>query len=275
MRTLVAIALGLAVAASAAAAKPSKVATLLAAGDISSCASNGDEQTAALLARASGTIAALGDLAYESDSRDELAQCYERTWGRFLGRTRAALGNHEYAGSDARLAIAYFHLPPDGWYSYRLGAWHVIVLNSNCAKVGGCGAGSPQWRWLRSDLASHGARCTLAYWHHPRWSSGMHGDTAELDPLWRLLTDFHADVVLSSHDHDYERFAPIDGIRQFVVGTGGKSLYPLLPLRRSSSVTGNSDTFGVLRLTLRPDGYDWRFLPVAGAFTDAGSGRCR
>ncbi len=249
---------------------------LLAAGDIASCSSDGDARTAALLAHEPGTIAALGDLAYQGGTAAELRDCYAPTWGRFRSRTRAALGNHEYETGNAGAAIAYFHLPPNGWYSYELGAWHVVVLNSNCSYVGGCDAGSRQWQWLRDDLASHPARCTLAYWHHPRWSSGLHGDTAEMQPLWALLARFDADVVLSGHDHDYERFAPIDGIREFVVGTGGRSHYPLRPFRRASSVVADALTFGVLRLTLRPGSYSWRFLPAAGStFTDEGSGRCR
>jgi hypothetical protein len=268
-------AVALAAVAAAAAAPRAGVATLLAAGDISSCSSEGDSQTAALLKRNPGTIAALGDLAYDASTSEQLAQCYAPTWGRFLPRTRAALGNHEYESGSAGAAIAYFRLPHDGWYSYTLGAWHVVVLNSNCDEVGGCETGSRQWNWLRSDLASHRARCTLAYWHHPRWSSGPHGDHDEVDPLWRLLARSRADVVLTGHDHDYERFAPIDGIRQFVVGTGGKSHYELSSPRRRSSVAGNDTTYGVLRLTLQRDRYAWRFLAVAGGgFSDSGSGRC-
>jgi acid phosphatase type 7 len=270
-----AVVVALIASAAAPAASPARVATLLAAGDISSCSSDGDSLTAALLARNPGTVAALGDLAYDASTREQLTQCYAPTWGRFLPRTRAALGNHEYESGSAEPAIAYFHLPHDGWYSYTLGTWHVIVLNSNCDEVGGCHEGSRQWGWLRANLASHRARCTLAYWHHPRWSSGRHGDKAELDPLWRLLARAHADVVLTGHDHDYERFAPIDGIRQFVVGTGGKSHYDLPSVRRPSSVAGNDRTYGVLRLTLRPDRYAWRFLNVPGTtFSDSGSGRC-
>jgi hypothetical protein len=160
-----------------------------------------------------------------------------------------------------------------------------VVINSNCAQVGGCGAGSPQEQWLRADLAAHPAPCTLAYWHHPRFSSGnVHGDHAALEPIWRALYESRADVVLSGHEHNYERFAPQDslgnldwdrGIRQFVVGTGGRSHYegftPVLP----HSEVRNGDTFGVLRLALYPTGYDWQFIPEAGkTFTDAGSGTC-
>jgi 3',5'-cyclic AMP phosphodiesterase CpdA len=251
--------------------------TLLAAGDIASCASDGDEATAKILARTPGTIAALGDLAYDRGTAEELRDCYGPSWGRFLARTRAALGNHEYGTGNADAAIAYFGLPPNGWYSYDLGAWHIVVLNSNCSLVGGCDEGSPQVRWLEDDLAAHPARCTLAYWHHPRFSSGIHGSDSTMAPIWRVLARAGADVVLAGHDHDYERFAPFGGIRSFVVGTGGKSRYPLLfPLRRPRSIARSWSADGVLRLTLRPAGYDWRFLPAAGAsFTDAGTGTCR
>ena len=150
-----------------------------------------------------------------------------------------------------------------------------MVLNSNCARVGGCDVGSPQWRWLRSDLATHPTRCTLAYWHHPRFSSGLHGSTTSMAALWDLLARAHADVVLAGHDHDYERFAPQSGIRSFVVGTGGASAYPVVfPIR--GSVVHRSGVFGVLRLRLRPGAYDWRYLPAGGAtFADAGSSSCR
>jgi acid phosphatase type 7 len=261
-------------AARPAAPAPTAV-TLLAAGDIASCASTGDEATAALLAREKGTVAVLGDAVYERGTVEEFRDCYAPTWGRFRARTRAALGNHEYGTGSAAPAIAYFGLPPRGWYAYSLGAWRIVVLNSNCSRVGGCGAGSPQWRWLRSELAGRPARCTLAYWHHPRFSSGLHGSDRTLAELWRLLASARADVVLAGHDHHYERFAPLDGIRSFVVGTGGRSQYPVLR-RLPSSRAYDWTTFGVLRLELRADGYTLRFVPVTGrSFTDAGSGRCR
>jgi hypothetical protein len=248
-------------------------ATLVAAGDIASCSSTGDEATAALVARIPGTVATLGDTVYDRGSADEFARCY--SWRRFAGRTRAALGNHDYGTGNADAAIALFRLPARGWYSYRLGAWHVIVLNSNCSHAGGCEAGSPQERWLRSDLASHRSRCTLAYWHHPRWSSGMHGSDRTMAALWNDLARGGADVVLSGHDHHYERFAPIGGIRSFVVGTGGRSHYPVLRRLRTSRAVNDRD-WGVLRLTLRAAGYSWRFVPVAGAtWTDTGTASCR
>ncbi len=249
--------------------------TLVAVGDIASCASNGDEQTAALVKRLPGTIAVLGDIAYDDGSSADFAHCFDPSWGPLVPRIRAALGNHEYNTGTAAVAISKFALPQNGWYSYAIGAWHVIVLNSNCDEIGGCARDSLQWRWLKADLAAHRNRCTLAYWHHPRFSSGLHGSSVATAALWDLLSRAGADVVLSGHDHDYERFAPIKGIRSFVVGTGGKSLYPML-VPRARSVVRSSSTYGVLELTLRPTGYNWRFLPVRGGrFTDAGKANCR
>ncbi len=250
-------------------------ATLIAAGDVASCRSPGDEATAALVAKVPGTVAVLGDIVYDRGTAAELARCYSPSWGRFRKRTRPALGNHDYASGSAAPALAYFGLQPRSYYSYELGAWHAVVLDSNCWAVGGCGAGSPQERWLRADLAAHPARCTLAYWHHPRFSSGLHGGTEAVASLWNALAEAGADVVLAGHDHHYERFAPVDGIRSFVVGTGGRSRYPVLRRTAGSEVV-DFRTYGVLKLTLRADGYDWRFLPAAGGtFTDAGSESCR
>jgi acid phosphatase type 7 len=248
--------------------------TLVAAGDIASCRSTGDERTAALVARIPGTIAVLGDAVYEHGTAAEFRDCY--SWRRFRGRTRAALGNHEYGSADAAPAKAYFRLPPTGYYSYELGSWHVVVLNSNCGPAGGCGDGSPQQRWLEADLAASAAGCTLAYWHHPRFSSGLHGSDATMAALWRTVARGGGDVVLAGHDHHYERFAPFGGIRSFVVGTGGRSLYPVLRrLARPRSVVAHDRGYGVLRLTLREEGYDWRFVPAAGpSFRDSGSAEC-
>ena len=249
--------------------------TLLALGDIASCASDGDEQTAALLAKLSGTIAAIGDVVYPNGTAQDFADCFSPAWAPLLPRIRAALGNHEYNTGSAATAIAMLGLPQRGWYSYELGAWHVVVLNGNCGFVGGCAAGSPQWRWLRFDLAAHPSRCTLAYWHQPRYSSGLHGSDLSYQPFWDLLARARADVVLAGHDHHYERFAPVQGIREFVVGTGGASHYPVLWPRRGS-VVHDDHTFGVLRLGLRRASYTWKFLPVGGGtFTDAGRAGCR
>jgi hypothetical protein len=248
-------------------------ATLVAAGDIATCGSQTDEATAWIVAKIPGTVAVLGDAVYERGTAAEFRDCY--SWRRFRSRTRAALGNHEYLTPDARPARAYFRLPAPGYYSYELGAWHVVVLNSNCGPAGGCGSGSPQQRWLEADLAATSATCTLAYAHHPRFSSGLHGSDPSLETLWRTLARGGADVFLAGHDHHYERFAPRDGIRAFVVGTGGRSLYPVLRRLRSPRSVALALRHGILRLTLRDRGYDWKFRGLPGSPAgDAGSGRC-
>jgi Calcineurin-like phosphoesterase len=262
--------------------------TLVAAGDIGFCGQPYDEATAEVVKTIDGTVAALGDLAYETGSAAEFASCYQPSWGAFKARTRPAAGNHEYE-SDAA-ASGYFGYwgalagtPGQGWYSYELGAWHVIALNSNCSFVGGCGPGSPQEAWLRADLKAHPATCTLAYWHHPRWSGGQVTSDADTDMFWQDLFAGNADVVLVGHAHNYQRFAPQNpvgvadparGIRQFVVGTGGNpNLHPVAPIA-NTEVT-NRDTWGVLKLTLHPRGYDWQFVRAAGGnFTDSGSQAC-
>jgi hypothetical protein len=264
------------------------VVTLLAAGDIASCSSTGDEATAALLdARPNAMIATLGDNVYESGTATEFRECYDPTWGRHKGRTRPALGNHEYGVFRAGGYFGAFGSAageaPLGWYSYDLGAWHVVVLNSNCEVVG-CATGGSQDRFLRDDLAASPARCTVAIWHHPRWSSGtVHGPTVALQSLYTALFELGVDVLLSGHEHNYERFAPLDpagqvdtarGVRQFVVGTGGRSHYPFGPPAAGSEVR-NDNTFGVLALTLRAGSYQWQFVPEAGkTFTDSGSFNC-
>jgi calcineurin-like phosphoesterase family protein len=248
--------------------------TLIAVGDIASCSSTGDEQTAALVKKLPGTIAVLGDIAYPNGSAADFRKCFDPSWGSLVPRIKAALGNHEYNTGSAKTAIAELHLPKSGWYSYDLGSWHLVVLNGNCSFVGGCGVGSPQWRFLKADLASHPSTCTLAYWHQPRFSSGLHGSSSRYQPFWTLLAKAKAELVLSGHDHDFERFAPVQGIRQFVVGTGGAGRYPILVLRRGS-VVHSSSTYGVLRLTLGNASYSWKFLPVGGgSFTDTGSAAC-
>jgi acid phosphatase type 7 len=262
--------------------------TLLAAGDIASCTSDGDEQTAALLDSLPGTVLTLGDTVYDDGSADEFERCYLPSWGRFRHRTYPAPGNHDYQTFEAMGYYGFFGpragQPGKGWYSFDRGRWHLIALNSNCEVVGGCQPGSEQERWLRGDLAAHPARCTLAFWHHPRFSSGTtHGSDRAVGGLWLALYEAGADVVLVGHEHNYERFAPLDplggvdparGVREFVVGTGGKSHYPFgSPLPGSEA--RNSDSFGVLQLQLRRTGYSWRFLPAqGGSFQDSGSASC-
>jgi hypothetical protein len=260
---------------------------LVGAGDIASCDGSGDEATARLLDGIAGTVFTTGDNVYSSGTAAEFATCYDPSWGRHKARTRPAPGNHDYYTPGARGYYSYFGAaagdPATGYYSYDLGTWHIVVLNSNCAAVGGCGAGSAQERWLRADLAAHPTTCTLAYWHHPRFSSGGHGNTVAVQAIWQALYDAGADVVLNGHDHTYERFAPqtptgirdeARGMREFVVGTGGRSHYPITTPIANSEVH-NTDTFGVLKMTLHPTSYAWEFVPVAGStFTDQGSAAC-
>jgi hypothetical protein len=245
-------------------------------------------ETADLLVKAPlQGVLPLGDQQYESGTLSDFKREYDPTWGRVLGISHPAVGNHEYVTRDA---AGYFDYYGDragpagrGYYSFDLGAWHFIALNSNCAKVRGCQPKSPQGRWLAADLAKHRNRCTLAFWHHPRFSSGLHGNQLQTAPLWDALYAAGADVVLAGHDHHYERFRPLTpagqpdekrGIRQFIVGTGGKNLYPIVKVQPGSEVR-NADSFGVLMLTLRPTSYDWRFAGVAGSsFTDSGTGTC-
>jgi hypothetical protein len=262
-------------------------AVLVGAGDIASCASEGDEATARTLDGVPGTVFTAGDNAYERGTDREFAECYHPSWGRHRARTRPTPGNHEYHTPGAAGYFRYFGAaagePGKGYYGYELGGWQVIALNSNCRYIGGCGPGSPQLEWLRRELAGHRAQCTVAYWHHPRFSSGLHGEAAEMGPIWEALHAAGADVVIAGHDHTYERFAPLDaagrpdprGMRSFVVGTGGRSLYPFRSVAAGSEVRRN-DTYGVLKLTLGVGRYEWEFLPVAGrTFRDRGSGDCR
>ncbi|OLC73489.1 MAG: hypothetical protein AUH78_13770 [Gemmatimonadetes bacterium 13_1_40CM_4_69_8] len=260
--------------------------TLVGAGTVASCSSSGDEATAAILDATPGTVFTLGDNVYPSGSLANYQNCYNPSWGRHKVRTAPALGNHEYDTSPtAADYFSYFGAaagdPTKGYYSYDLGAWHIVALNSDVSMS----AGSPQEQWLRADLAAHPQRCTLAYWHHPRFSSGStHGSMAQAQPLWQALYDAGAEIVLSGHEHNYERFAPqtpggaLDlarGIREFVVGTGGGSgAYPFgTPIANSEvRITGVN---GVLKLTLGDGSYSWQFIPVAGqTATDSGSGTC-
>ena len=267
---------------------PNSDPVLVGAGDIASCSSSGDEATAKLLSHIPGTVFTTGDNAYEDGTASEFADCYGPSWGRFKDRTRPSVGNHEYQTPNASGYFGYFGAaagdPDKGYYSYDRGEWHIISLNSMCGEVGGCGANSPMVTWLKEDLASNPTSCTLAYFHHPLFSSGSeHGNDPRMRPSWDALYEAGAEVVLNGHDHDYERFGPQTpageadpkrGIREFVVGTGGNSLYAFLPPKPNSQVR-NVDAYGVLKLTLHPDSYEWKFVPVAGkTFTDSGSDGC-
>jgi calcineurin-like phosphoesterase family protein len=233
----------------------------------------------------------LGDNQYFDGALAQYRAVFAPTWGRLGPLLRPAPGNHEYQTPGAAGYFDYFGAAAGdrsrGYYSFDLGTWHIVSLNSNCADLpgdhGGCGPGSPQLRWLADDLAAHPRACTLAYWHHPRFSSGQHGDDPAYDAFWQVLYQAGADVILNGHDHDYERFAPQDpfggadpehGIRELVVGTGGRETRPFAAVRPNSEAR-NAQDLGVLKLRLRTDGYDWEFLSAAGgSFADRGSGGC-
>src|SRR5215204_4766674 len=268
------------------------------AGDIASCASTGDEATAKLLddivagAPSTTTVFTAGDDAYESGTASEFTNCYNPTWGRHQAITRPTVGNHEYySTANASGYFGYFgsilSLAGDtgqGYYSYDLGSWHMIALNSNCSFVA-CAAGSTQEQWLKADLAAHSNACTLAYWHHPRFSSKLSsGGNSSMKPFWDALYTAKAEVVLNGHIHNYERFAPqmptgvadpAQGIREFVVGTGGKSLNTFTNNGVANSQVRYANAYGVLKLTLHPSSYDWQFMTApGGTVADSGSGSC-
>jgi hypothetical protein len=235
----------------------------------------------------SDLVLPLGDNQYWNGSLARYRSVYDGTWGRFKPITRPVPGDHEYQTTGASGYYDYFGAaagsPSKGYYSYDVGTWHVIALNSNCSKVGGCGARSPQLEWLRADLRTHPTTCTLAYWHRPRFSSGEQGSSTAPGAFWEALYQHRADVVLSGHDHIYERFGPqtptgvadpARGVRQFVVGTGGKSHGGFGQILANSEAR-DADTYGVLKLTLHPSGYDWEFVPESGGtFTDRGNAPC-
>ncbi len=287
-------------------------AVIVAAGDIACGAESAGakcEQQATsdlVMAQHPDAVLVLGDNQYECGQYDDYVKYFDATWGRFKDLIRPAIGNHEYRTSDSVCPSAppgapgywrYFgdraspqepgcRLKCKGYYSYDVGAWHIIALNSECSHVGGCDKGSPEEQWLQSDLAAHPAACTLAYFHEPRWGSGSHGSIANSAAFWDDLYAAGAEIVLNGHEHDYERFAPQapdgtadpeKGIREFVVGTGGRNHTGLSAKtgRIANSEVFDFKTFGVLKLTLHADSYEWQFVPVAGAtFTDSGSGRC-
>ena len=272
---------------------PEPTFVLVGAGDIASCKEpQGARATAKLIEQIPGTVFAAGDLAYESGVWEQFRDCYGPTWGRFKDRTKPALGNHEYADKTAAGYFDYWGSRGGprgkGYYSYDLGAWHVVVLNTNCyvPDLGGCGEGSPQETWLKEDLAKNPKACILAYGHHALFSSGLfkkHAVHPELKQLWNDLYAAHADLVLAGHEHSYERFAPQDpegkadpanGIREIVAGTGGRS-HDLLGFATPNSEVREWETYGVLKLTLSPGKYTWEFIPEEGkTFHDAGSGVC-
>jgi hypothetical protein len=254
---------------------------IVAAGDI--CGSPTDcAPTAALIDQINpDRVLTLGDNAYEDGTLAQYTAYYAPNWGRFKGKTSPSPGNHEYHTANARGYFDYFSgTAPGPYYSYDLGSWHLISLTGDI----NVSAGSAQETWLKADLAAHQTRCILAYWHEPRFSSGVtHGSDADFDPFWRDLYAAGADVILNGHEHNYERFAPQNpsgtatatGIREFVVGTGGVSHGYSFGTPLANSEVRNSTTWGVIKLTLHAASYDWQFVPVAGgAFTDSGAGSC-
>jgi hypothetical protein len=252
--------------------------------------------TSDVLAQAKlAAVLTLGDAQYGCGGYSAYQQAYGATWGRLKSITHPTPGNHDYttaggSGCDpsgrAGGYFDYFGAAAGqygrSYYSFDVGTWHIISLDSQCSAVGGCGPGSPEETWLRADLVAHPAKCTLAYWHYPVFSSGIGLNRPDALPLWDDLDRMGADVVLSAHDHDYERFglqhangsASPRGMREFVVGTGGRMRHAFAAVASNSQVRDNT-TWGVLELTLHPSSYDWRFVPVAGGkFTDSGSSSC-
>lgn len=230
-------------------------------------------------------VLTLGDNQYPRGALEDFQNSYDRSWGRVKAMTHPSIGNHEGRGEGYYTYFGDAAGPRDrGYYSFDIGAWHVIALNSNSeCQIVACDQASAQLAWLREDLATHRSRCTLAYWHHPRFSSGRHQNTQVMGTIWEELYASGVDVVLSGHDHDYERFAPLDangrvdevhGIRSFVVGTGGARHTDFSTIKSGSKVR-NHDTFGILKLTLHSTSYEWEFVPEAGkTFTDRGKGWC-
>jgi hypothetical protein len=262
----------------------SSPAVLVGAGDITNCR-GAEEQVAQILDVTPGTVFTTGDNAYSAWA-NIFNNCYDPSWGRHKTRTRPAVGNADYATPGAAGYFNYFGAnagePGKGYYSYDIANWHVVTLNSQCDEAGGCERDSAQGIWLRENLAKNPNVCTVAIWHHARYSSA-HGPDARLIDIWKILYDSGVELVLNGHDHNYERFEFQDpygnvdpnGIRQIIAGTGGIDLDPLGAIAPNSLVN-NADTHGVLELTLNTGTYDWEFLPVAGGlFTDSGTGTCR
>jgi len=270
-------------------------ATLVGAGDIASCSQSNDSATARLLGNISGTVYTLGDNVYPRGSAANFRDCYDPTWGRHKNRTKPSLGNHEYYDENFNMTTAagpyfdYFGARAGargkGYYSYDRGAWHVVVLNSNCGKVGGCESDSPQGRWLRNDLANNANhRCTMAYFHRPLYSTGTNVAGPDVKPFWRMLHYQGADLIVNGHAHRYERFAPMtpdgtrsdNGIREIVAGTGGAGGgSEISPDDAPNLQRVKVGTYGVLKLGLRSDSYAWKFVRASGkAFADSGTTDC-
>jgi hypothetical protein len=282
-------------------AKDAAVVTVAAVGDVADCAGGSQMAVAdTVTTMKPDAVFALGDLAYPNANIDELVDCYGPTLGRFRSITRAVPGNHEYHTPHAGAYYAYFCGSSGetfkGWYSFDIGRWHVVALNSNCGgdldvvsdvadDFGGCDEGSPQTTWLRADLDAHPTGCTLAMWHHPRFSSSTEGPSPMVDTLWRIVVEHGVDVVLNGHAHDYQRFPPLapdgrrddaKGTRNFIVGTGGVKLTDFDPDQPIRSEVRENGSHGALRLELREHGYAWSFVPIDGdTLHDDGEATCR
>jgi acid phosphatase type 7 len=265
---------------------------MVGAGDIAGCNSSGDEATAKLVTgviseNPGAVVFTLGDNVYSNGTSQEFTNCYDPSWGSFKARTRPVPGNHDYNTSNATGYYGYFGAkagdPSKGYYSYNLGAWHIVVVNSNCAAIGGCETGSSQEKWLRSDLKASSNTCQIVMWHHPRFSSGAeHGNADFMQDIWKAASENNVELILNGHEHTYERFTPMNavgeadpgGTTEILVGSGGISHYHL-GIKKPNSQTFNADTYGVLKLELAASSYKFEFLPEPGkTFTDAGSGMC-
>jgi acid phosphatase type 7 len=262
--------------------RSSASATLVGAGDIANCATTGSEETARLLDAIPGTVFTVGDNAYMHGSDQQFRECYQPTWGRHRNRTRPSPGNHDYMTAGGTPYFNYFGAEAGphglGYYSYRLGDWQVFSLNSNVP----ADEGSAQYQWLAAELSGQSSRCSLAYWHHPVINDGAHGDSRQMRAIWKLLFDRGTDVVIAGHDHNYQRHPAYDGnlqrdafrgIRSFIVGTGGAEEYEFPGVNARAEVRGGG--WGVLKLTLYADSYDWEFVPVPGVtLRDFGHDTC-
>ncbi len=266
--------------------------TLVGAGDIAGCDFGHDSKTARLVGKIRGTVFTVGDHAYPDGTSAQFRDCYDPTWGKFKKRTRPLVGDNDYKTSGAKPYFDYFGKragePTRGYYSYDRGSWHIVALNSNCNKVGGCEKTSPQGKWLRNNLANTTNKlCTLAYFHHPLYSTGNNVTNPNVKPLWQILYNNHAEVIVNGHAHRYERFAPLtpggktdlqNGIRQFVAGTGGAPGGSEIYYDQAPGVEKvQTGTSGVLKLDLSAGSYTWTFvpLPIEGqTFSDSGKGTC-
>jgi hypothetical protein len=271
-------------------------AVVLAAGDIACAPREGIGTSACAMRQVADRmrslhpwgVLTLGDNQYEEGAYSAYERSYARSWGRLKAITFPSAGNHEYMTHRASGYYRYFgpmarQDTNRGYYSSQIGAWHLIALNSNCGLIGGCGVGDKEYRWLSKDLARDKHACTLAYWHHPRYTAGEYSNDATFTPFWHLLFHDRAEIVLNGHDHNYQRYSLLDahgrytahGIREFVVGTGGRNTYPVVHAKVAHRVYWNDSHFGVLKLVLSTNSYTWKFITVGGKVLDSGSGTCR